>query len=152
MLAGGHGNSNPNTNYLKSRGLWVAYSIGMLVLHLILLSIPPLSIPMAWTLTNQVHNAVTFIVLHILKGVPWIPPDQGDTRLLTHWEQIDEGRQFTKTRKFLTASPVLLFFLTCFYTDYEPHHFVANFLSVILVTLPKLPLFHKVRLFGINKY
>lgn len=61
MLVGGHGEHNPNAKYLKSRGLWLSYTIGMLVLHLILLSVPVLSVPMVWTLTNLIHNAVSAI-------------------------------------------------------------------------------------------
>ncbi|XP_014252871.1 ORM1-like protein [Cimex lectularius] len=151
MLVGGHGNVNPNSNYMKSRGLWLSYLIGILILHLILLSVPMLSIPMAWTLTNLIHNALHFVFLHLLKGTPWIPEDQGLSSRLTHWEQIDDGKQFTKTRKFLTAVPAVLFFLTCFYTKHEPVHFVVNYIATLLVIIPKLPQFHEVRLFGINK-
>lgn len=49
-----------------------------------------------------------FVFLHVLKGAPWIPQDQGDCRILTHWEQIDYGQQFTATRKFLTVVPIIL--------------------------------------------
>jgi hypothetical protein len=49
-----------------------------------------------------------FVFLHVLKGAPWIPQDQGDCRILTHWEQIDNGQQFTATRKFLTVVPITL--------------------------------------------
>ena len=48
------------------------------------------------------------IFLHIVKGAPFEPLDQGKTRSLTHWEQIDYGKRFTVTRKFLTVVPVLL--------------------------------------------
>lgn len=152
MLVGGHGDCNPNTTWLKSRGLWLSYTIGMLVLHLIILSVPLLTIPIAWTITNLIHNLIHFIFLHIIKGAPWISQDQGESRRLTHWEQIDNGKQFTKTRKFLMVAPIIMFFLTCFYTKNDPNHFAVNFVSLIFVTLPKLPQFHEVRLFGINKY
>ena len=59
MLVGGHGDANPNTNWLQSRGLWVSYCLGILALHIILLSVPFLSIPVAWTLTNILHNLVS---------------------------------------------------------------------------------------------
>ncbi|KAG8283998.1 ORM1-like protein 3 [Homalodisca vitripennis] len=108
MLVGGHGEPNPNTTWLQSRGFWIAYSLGLLVLHLILLSVPVFSIPVAWTLTHQIHTVLQFIFLHTLKGAPWIPQDQGDCRVLTHWEQIDYGEQFTTTRKFLTVAPIVL--------------------------------------------
>ncbi|KAJ9588243.1 hypothetical protein L9F63_018407 [Diploptera punctata] len=152
MLVGGHGESNPNTTWLQSRGLWISYALGILTLHLILLSVPILSVALAWTLTNLIHNACHFVFLHILKGAPWIPQDQGDSRILTHWEQIDYGQQFTATRKFLTVVPIILFLLTSFYTKYATSHFIVNFISMVLVVLPKLPQFHRVRLFGINKY
>ncbi|KAF4520679.1 hypothetical protein B566_EDAN006355 [Ephemera danica] len=152
MLVGGHGDSNPNTNWLDSRGLWLSYGMGVLILHLVLLSIPVLSVPVAWTLTNLIHNTVHFILLHVVKGAPWIPQDQGKCRELTHWEQIDNGLQFTTSRKFLTCVPILLFLLTSFYTKNNNVHFIVNIVSLIVVTLPKLPQFHRVRLFGINRY
>lgn len=43
-----------------------------------------------------------------IKGAPWEIQDQGDARVLTHWEQIDYGIQFTRTRKFLTIAPIVL--------------------------------------------
>ena len=49
-----------------------------------------------------------FIFLHLLKGTPWASGDQGVTRTLTHWEQIDDGAQFTATRKFLTIFPIIM--------------------------------------------
>ncbi|KAG8230830.1 hypothetical protein J437_LFUL010227 [Ladona fulva] len=152
MLVGGHGESNPNTVWLQSRGLWLSYIVGVLTLHLILLSVPLLTIPMAWTLTNLIHNSCHLVFLHIIKGAPWIPQDQGYCRSLTHWEQIDYGCQFTSTRKFLTVVPIVLFILTSFYTKYDTYHFIVNFISLVVVVLPKLPQFHEVRLFGINKY
>ncbi|KAE8750572.1 hypothetical protein FOCC_FOCC002552 [Frankliniella occidentalis] len=152
MHVGGHGNANPNTTWLKSRGMWVSYILGMLILHLIILSVPLLSVAMAWTVTNLIHNLSHLIFLHSLKGAPWIPQDQGDCRSLTHWEQIDDGAQFTKTRKFLFAAPIVLFLLTCFYTKNDTSHFVVNLVSLVIVIVPKLPQLHEVRIFGINKY
>lgn len=87
-----------------------------------------------------------------MKSHPWITFDQGNCRRLTHWEQIDHGVQYTPTRKFLTIIPIVLFILTSHYSDYERIHFALNIVSLAFVLLPKLPAFHKVRLFGINKY
>lgn len=98
--------------------------------------------------------------------------DTGSARYLTHWEQIDDGKPFTESRKFLTVAPIIMFvlhiffmrlpvqdityffrfLLACLYTKNDQDHFIANFLSLIVVLLPKLPQFHGVRLFGINKY
>lgn len=51
---------------------------------------------------------VMYIMLHTLKGAPWLTIDQGESRRLTHWEQIDYGQQFTATKKFLTVVPIVL--------------------------------------------
>jgi len=44
------------------------------------------------------------------------------------------------------------FFLASFYTKYDCYHFAVNALSLLSVLVPKLPQFHGVRLFGINRY
>lgn len=99
-----------------------------------------------------VYLQAMFIFLHLIKGTPWETGDQGVVRYLTHWEQIDDGAQFTATRKFLTIFPTVMFMLTSFYTKYDSFHFCINLTTMILVVVPKLPMFHKVRIFGINKY
>ena len=49
-----------------------------------------------------------FILLHMVKGTPWETNDQGEARMLTQWEQLDYGKQFTGTRKFFTVVPIVL--------------------------------------------
>ncbi|CAG0891914.1 unnamed protein product [Darwinula stevensoni] len=148
MLAGGHGEENPNASWLNGRGMWLSYVIGVLFLHLVLLAVPFFSVPVAWTLTNVIHNGAMFIFLHTLKGCPWVGLDQGKTRAMTHWEQIDYGKEFTASKKFLTVIPILLFILASFYTKYDAIHFVLNFLSLVSVLVPKLPEDYKINLFA----
>ncbi|RWS09414.1 ORM1-like protein 3 [Dinothrombium tinctorium] len=152
MMVFNPGEVNPNSGWLNSRGMWITYSLTVLLVHFALLSIPFLTVAWSWTLTNVLHNTAMFIFLHLIKGTPWETGDQGSVSDLTHWEQIDDGAQFTATRKFLTVFPIILFFLTSFYTKYDSFHFVINFTALLLVLLPKLPQFHKVRIFGINQY
>ncbi|XP_069614537.1 ORM1-like protein 2 isoform X1 [Ranitomeya imitator] len=147
-----HSEVNPNTRVLNSRGIWLAYIILVGFLHIILLSFPFFSVPVVWTLTNVIHNLVMYLFLHTVKGTPFETPDQGKARLLTHWEQMDYGLQFTSSRKFLTITPIVLYLLASFYTKYDAVHFFINTLSLLSVLLPKLPQFHGVRIFGINKY
>ncbi|XP_051031983.1 ORM1-like protein 2 [Phodopus roborovskii] len=147
-----HSEVNPNTRVMNSRGIWLAYIILVGLLHVVLLSIPFFSIPVVWTLTNVIHNLAMYIFLHTVKGTPFETPDQGKARLLTHWEQMDYGLQFTSSRKFLSISPIVLYLLASFYTKYDAAHFIINTASLLSVLLPKLPQFHGVRLFGINKY
>ncbi|KAF3697233.1 ORM1-like protein 2 Adoplin-2 [Channa argus] len=147
-----HSEVNPNTRVMNSRGIWLTYLLLTIVLHIILLSIPFFTVPLVWTLTNVIHNLVMYLFLHTVKGTPFETPDQGKARLLTHWEQMDYGVQFTSSRKFLTISPIVLYILASFYTKYDPTHFLINTCSLLSVLLPKLPQFHGVRIFGINKY
>eukprot|EP00794_Sanderia_malayensis_P003446 gene3446-3942_t len=56
----------------------------------------------AWTMTNVIHNVGNYVLLHHVKGAPFQTFDQGQSRKLTHWEQIDHGEMYTMTRKFLT--------------------------------------------------
>lgn len=127
MIAGGHGEANPNTSWLDSRGFWLAYVLGMLFIHLVLLSIPFVNVYFAWTITNVLHNLVSgeinFYVklkfhkkihqahlyfLHGIKGAPWLSTNTSSERRYTHWEQINYGQQFTETRKFLTIAPIVM--------------------------------------------
>ncbi|XP_069762483.1 ORM1-like protein 2 [Narcine bancroftii] len=147
-----HSEVNPNTRIMNSRGIWLAYLILIGILHVALLSIPFFSIPLVWTLTHIIHNTAMYWFLHTVKGTPFETPDQGKARLLTHWEQMDYGIQFTSSRKFLTIAPIILYMLASFYTKYNVVHFLVNTTSLLTALIPKLPQLHGVRLFGINKY
>ncbi|XP_046350008.1 ORM1-like protein 2 [Haliotis cracherodii] len=147
-----HSDANPTHSYLNSKGIWITYIIIIFTAHLLILSVPFFSVAVAWTLTNVFHDVIMFCILHVTKGTPWETPDQGDARMETQWEQIDYGKQFTATKKFLTMVPIALFFLASFYTRYDRYHFMMNAACLGLSIIPKLPMFHGVRLFGINKY
>ncbi|XP_077010563.1 ORM1-like protein 1 isoform X3 [Tamandua tetradactyla] len=115
-----HSEVNPNTRVMNSRGMWLTYTLGVGLLHIVLLSIPFFSVPVAWTLTNIIHNLGMYVFFHAVKGTPFETPDQGRARLLTHWEQLDYGVQFTSSRKFFTISPIIL---------YDFKHSVIKFLT-----------------------
>lgn len=60
------------------------------------------------SLTSWLWLQCMYLLLHTVKGTPFETPDQGKARLLTHWEQMDYGVQFTASRKFLTITPIVL--------------------------------------------
>ena len=93
-----------------------------------------------------------YVFLHTVKGTPFETPDQGKARLLAHREQMDYRLQFISSCKFLSISPIVLYLLASFYTKYDATHFPINTTSLLSVLLSKLPQFHGVHLFGINKY
>lgn len=147
-----HSDTNPTHSYFNSKGIWLTYIIIIFMIHFLILSVPFFSMATAWTLTNVIHDVIMFVMLHITKGTPWETPDQGCSRYETQWEQIDYGKQFTSTKKFLTLVPIVLFFLASFYTKYDKRHFVINAAVLALSLIPKLPQLHGVRLFNINRY
>lgn len=143
---------NANENWLDMKGAWISYALVVTFFHLVLLSMPFFDTATVWTLTNVFHNLANYLMLHHLKGAPFETYDQGQSRRLTHWEQIDKGEMFTATRKFLTLAPIIVFVLASHYSKYDYTHFVINFLALTLALIPKFPEFYKFRLFGINKY
>lgn len=68
-----HSEVNPNTRVMNSRGIWLSYVLGIGLLHIILLSIPFVSVPVVWTLTNLIHNMVrmTCAQSHVRKFICW---------------------------------------------------------------------------------
>ena len=53
---------NPNSYYFNSKGIWLTYIIVVAILHYIFNSLPFLTVAMAWTLTNVVHNLVNLFM------------------------------------------------------------------------------------------
>lgn len=111
--------------------------------------VPGITSEAAWTLTNVTFNILSFIMFHWIIGTPF-SFNQGACDGLTLWEQIDNGVQFTPTKKFYTALPIGLFLLSTHYTHYDVPTFIVNFMFLMVVLIAKLPMMHRVRLFGIN--
>jgi hypothetical protein len=64
---------------------------------------------------------------------------------------MDNGVQFTPSKKYLTALPIGFFLLSTHYTHYDDTLFLVNFVPLVIVLIAKLPALHRVRFFGINK-
>ncbi|KAK4411530.1 hypothetical protein Sango_0226000 [Sesamum angolense] len=97
----------------------------------------------------EVHAPVTYHFFHWKKGTPF-GDDQGIYNGLTWWEQIDNGKQLTRNRKFLTVVPVVLYLIASHTTDYQHPMLFFNTLAVLVLVVAKFPNMHKVRIFGIN--
>jgi len=61
-----HSDPNPNSTFFNSRGMWVTYILIIAIVHYMLLSLPFLSIAVAWTLTNVLHNVVCHLLLLVI--------------------------------------------------------------------------------------
>ena len=77
-------------------------------------------------------------MFHWVRGVPF-EFNAGAYDNLNLWEQIDNGDQYTPTKKFLLVTPILVFLLSTHFTHYDLTYFIINFLAVLLVVIPKLP-------------
>lgn len=52
------------------------------------------------------------MAFHWSKGAPFTGSDQDKYAKLTMWEQLDQGIQFSPTRKLLTVVPIVLYATT----------------------------------------
>lgn len=80
----------------------------------------------------------SYIMFHYVRGIPF-DFNGGAFDNLNMWEQIDNGAQYTPTKKFLLSVPIVLFLLSTHYTHYDSTYFVINFLATLAVVIPKLP-------------
>lgn len=112
--------------------------------------IPGVSREVSWSLANLTYNVFSFIMFHWITGVPF-ELNQGEYEGLTLWEQIDGGDQFTRTRKFLLALPILFFLISTHFSYYDLPKFTVNIVACLINVVAKLPQMHKVRIFGINR-
>ncbi|KAJ3015533.1 hypothetical protein HKX48_004558 [Thoreauomyces humboldtii] len=142
--------TNPNSTWVNLRGSWLTNLLVMVVIRLGMAIVPGISTEASWTLTNLTYNASTFIMFHWVTGIPF-DLNQNEYEGLTLWEQIDNGEQFTPTKKYFTALPIGLFLISTHYTHYDVPTFIVNLTSLLVVLVAKLPAMHKVRIFGINK-
>nr|POE88502.1 uncharacterized protein CFP56_53788 [Quercus suber] len=140
---------NRNTEWFTYPGVWTTYILILFFAWLLVLSIFGCSPGMAWTIVNLAHFAVTYHFFHWKKGTPFAD-DQGIYNALTWWEQIDNGKQLTRNRKFLTVVPVVLYLIASHTTDYQHPMLFLNTLAAIVLVVAKFPNMHKVRIFGIN--
>ena len=141
--------TNKNVSWLGSPASWFMIVALILLMWLILSLFLPSG--EAWTYVHLVHGVVSYILLHYNKGSP-VEMDQGKYDSLTFWEQLDDGVQYTSTRKFFTAIPVVLFVLAINGSDFKKQPLGLNLIVLLVLLIAKLPSMHKIRIFGINKY
>lgn len=140
---------NKNTSWFQYPGVWTTYILLIFFGWLLVLSVSGCSAGTAWSVTHLTHFAITYWSFHWRKGTPFAE-DQGIYNKLTWWEQMDNGRQLTRNRKFLMVVPVVLYLIACHTTSYSNSWLVLNTIAVFVLVIAKFPNMHKVRIFGIN--
>ena len=127
------------TNVTMDRiGAWLIHAVLICVLKILYNIIPGVSQETSWTLTNITYMAGSYIMFHWVRGVPF-DFNSGAYDNLNLWEQLDDGDQYTPSKKFLLMTPVILFLISTHYTHYDLPYFTVNVLALIAVVLPKLP-------------
>ena len=81
----------------------------------------------------------SYLMFHYVRGVPF-DFNAGAFDNLNMWEQIDNGDQYTPTKKYLFAVPIMLFLISTHYTHYDYAFFTVNCLALAAVLIPKLPM------------
>ncbi|PHH68437.1 hypothetical protein CDD80_7518 [Ophiocordyceps camponoti-rufipedis] len=138
---------NLNANWTNAKGAWTIHIVVIVMLKIFYDVIPGVSNETSWTLTNMTYMFGSYLMFHYVRGVPF-EFNSGAFDNLNMWEQIDNGAQYTPTKKFLLGVPIVLFLLSTHYTHYDLVYFVINFLAVLGVIIPKLPFSHRMR-FGL---
>eukprot|EP00695_Tsukubamonas_globosa_P003397 TRINITY_DN610_c0_g1_i1.p1 TRINITY_DN610_c0_g1~~TRINITY_DN610_c0_g1_i1.p1 ORF type:complete len:160 (-),score=23.33 TRINITY_DN610_c0_g1_i1:99-578(-) len=143
---------NPNTSWVpQTKVVWIFYIIALFISRAIVGALFSTTSAHAWTVVNVAHAFCSFYLLHWIKGVPIEGSDsQGKYDKLTFFEQIDQQRQFTTTKKFLLAVPVGLYILTLYKIGNDPFLLILNTAASAVVIIGKLPFMHRVRILGIN--
>lgn len=126
-------------NLFPPPGAWTIHFVLIAVLKIFFDIIPGVSQETSWTLTNITYMFFSFIMFHWVRGIPF-EFNAGAYDNLNMWEQIDDGAQYTPAKKFLLMVPITLFLMSTHYTHYDLTYFCINFLAVLGVVIPKLPI------------
>lgn len=137
-------NPNLNANWVHSKGAWIIHIVIILLLKIFFNFITVLNNDWKWTLTNLTYNIGSYIMFHQVKGTPF-EFNSGAYDDLTMWEQIDNGDQYTPTKKFLMIVPISLFLISTHYSNYNLNLFILNGVSCLCVVIPKLAVSHRLR-------
>lgn len=137
-------NPNLNADWVHYKGAWLIHFVIIFILKIFFNFISLLDNNWKWTLTNLTYNIGSYIMFHQVKGIPF-EFNNGAFDNLTMWEQIDDGDQYTPTKKFLMLVPIGLFLISTHYTNYNLNLFILNGVSCLCVVIPKLPISHRLR-------
>lgn len=137
-------NPNVNANWVHQKGAWIIHIVIIVLLKIFYNFISVLDNDWKWTLTNLTYTIGSYIMFHQVKGTPF-EFNSGAYDNLTMWEQIDNGDQYTPTKKFLMLVPICLFLISTHYSHYNLNLFILNGVSCLCVVVPKLAFAHRLR-------
>ncbi|GMM33371.1 sphingolipid homeostasis protein [Saccharomycopsis crataegensis] len=136
---------NLNANWVHSKGAWLIHICIILLLKMFFNVLPGSTTELSWTLTNTTYIIGSYIMFHQVKGTPF-DFNSGAYDNLTMWEQIDNGDQYTPTKKFLFLVPIALFLASTHYSKYNLNYFVFNGVLCLIGCIPKMAFTHRLRI------
>jgi len=138
---------NINSEWVNGKGAWVIHPVLIIVGKILVDVIPGMHQDASWTIVNLTYLLISYTMFHWVTGIPFDPDSHsGAYDDLTLWEQIDEGAQYTPSKKWLICMPIALFLISTHYTHYNPWLFAINFTALLVVLFPKLPQLHRQRI------
>jgi len=138
--------ANINADWVNAKGAWLIHVVLIIIGKIIVDTIPGMTQQISWTLVNLLYLALSYLMFHWVTGIPFENDLHGGAYDdLTLWEQIDDGAQYTPSKKWLFSVPVGLFLASTHYTNYNPWLFAVNLSALIFVLIPKLPQLHRQR-------
>ncbi|TFK66556.1 Orm1 type endoplasmic reticulum protein [Pluteus cervinus] len=137
---------NINANWVNAKGAWLIHVVLIMCGKIIIDTIPGITQQLSWTLVNLLYLAISYLMFHWVTGIPFEGGLHGGAYDdLTLWEQIDEGAQYTPSKKWLFCVPIGLFLASTHYTSYNPWLFAVNLSALVFALIPKLPQLHRQR-------
>ncbi|KAJ8515800.1 hypothetical protein ONZ45_g6831 [Pleurotus djamor] len=138
---------NINANWVNAKGAWMIHVVLICIGKIVIDTIPGITQEISWTLVNLCYLALSYLMFHWVTGIPFQNDLHGGAYdELTMWEQIDDGAQYTPSKKWLLSVPIVLFLASTHYTNYNPWLFAVNITALVLVLIPKLPQLHRRRI------
>lgn len=119
-------------------GAWAIHIVLIVALKIFFSAVPGMQRDTSWTLTNITYMFGSYLMFHWVQGIPF-EFNAGAYDNLNMWEQMDNGEQFTPTKKFLLTVPICLFLVSTHYTHYDLTYFTLNVMALFGVIIPKLP-------------
>ncbi|KAL8993745.1 MAG: hypothetical protein Q9169_006111 [Polycauliona sp. 2 TL-2023] len=129
---------NLNANWVNAKGAWVIHIVLIVALKVFYSIIPGIQHDTSWFLTNITYLFGSYLMFHWVRGIPF-EFNAGAYDNLNMWEQMDNGEQFTPTKKYLLSVPICLFLVSTHYTHYDLTYFTLNVMALFGVIIPKLP-------------
>ncbi|XP_006456759.1 hypothetical protein AGABI2DRAFT_78399 [Agaricus bisporus var. bisporus H97] len=137
---------NINADWVNAKGAWLIHVVLIISGKVVIDTVPGMTQEISWTVVNLFYLILSYIMFHGVTGIPFGSDLHGGAYDdLTLWEQIDDGAQYTPSKKWLLCVPIALFLASTHYTHYNPWFFAINLSVLIFVLIPKLPQLHRQR-------